>query len=63
MRDNIILLSIILIFIIGYFVFTSKINHDKFTEIGNTNLHKYGLGEQVSDTKNKIIQQLKLDFF
>jgi uncharacterized protein YxeA len=63
MRDNIILLMVVLIFVAGYFIFTSKINHDKFTEIVNTSLHPYVLVEKVSNTHNNIIKQLKDDFF
>ena len=35
MRDNVALLFIIILFIIGYFKFTEKINKDKFVDIRN----------------------------
>ena len=50
MRDNIALLFVIILFIIGYFEFTSQINRDKFVDIrniGNIALDPYVLTEKI----------------
>lgn len=65
MRDNVILLFVILLFIIGYFKFTSKINKDQFinTNLSNTSLIPHALAEKVSSKSNNILKQLVKDNF
>ena len=60
MRDNVILLFVILLFIIGYFKFTSKINKDQFvnTNLSNGSLIPNVLAEKVSNKSNNILNQL-----
>jgi|AACY02.16.fsa_nt_gi hypothetical protein len=66
MRENVALLFIIIIFIIGYFKFTSKINKDKFVDIrniGNISLDPLVLTEKISLHSNRIVQGLKDNYF
>lgn len=60
MRDNVILLFVILLFIIGYFKFTSKINKDQFinANLSNVSLIPNVSAEKVSNKSNNILNQL-----
>lgn len=60
MRGNLILLFVILLFIIGYFKFTSKINKDQFinANLSNVSLLPNVLAEKVSNKSNNILNQL-----
>ena len=50
MRDNLIMAMVIITFVIGYFIFTSKINKDKFI---NKNM-SYSPGHLIA-TENDIL--------
>jgi hypothetical protein len=66
MRDNIALLFVIILFIIGYFKFTSQINRDKFVDIrniGNIALDPYVLTEKICGDTNQIVGRLSEDYF
>ena len=65
MRDNIILLFVIVIFAIGYFRFTSKINKDQFNNQGNLlnlNSYKYVFGDKIQNTINGISKSINQVF-
>ena len=66
MRENIALLFVIILFIIGYFKFTEKINKDKFIDIrnvGNISLDPYVVTEKICGDTNVIVDRLSTDYF
>mgnify|MGYP001189897458 CR=1 FL=1 len=66
MRENIALLFVIILFIIGYFNFTNKINKDEFVDVrnvGNIALDPYVLTEKICGDTNIIVDRLSRDYF
>jgi hypothetical protein len=57
MRDNFIMSLVIITFIIGYFIFTSKLNKDTFINQNIADTRGY-----ILNTENYILKRINISF-